>query len=157
MPVVAIHRLSGKMRALRPAPARDPALVAAYVATSYIVDTPSQRIALRIGQRNRLFERLLRRRRVRSWAFVSACNPASRRLSRWRNAARASLLVRVTKSCGLRILPGEGLADDPEWGGEASLLILGITPVRALRLARQFGQYAVVVGRPGAAPRLEWC
>ena len=145
------------MRALRPARVRDPALVAAYVATSYIVDTPSERIALRIGQRNRVFERLLRRRRVRSWAFVGACNPASRRLSRWRNAARAGLLVRVTKASGLRTLPGEGLADDPDWGGEASLLILGIAPVRALRLARQFGQYAVVVGRRGAAARLEWC
>jgi hypothetical protein len=145
------------MRVLRPAPARDPELVAAYVATSYIVDTPGQRIALRVGQRNRVFERLLRGRRVRSWAFVSACNPASRRLPRWRNAARASLLARVTKRYGLRILPGEGLANDSDWGGEASLLILGITPVRALRLARQFGQYAVVVGRSGALARLEWC
>jgi hypothetical protein len=145
------------MRALRAAPVRDPALVAAYAATSYIVDAPNQRIALRLGQRNRVFERLLRRRRVQSWAFVSACNPASRRLPRWRNAARASLLVRITKKYGLRILPGEGLADDPDWGGEASLLILGITPVRALRLARQFGQYAVVVGRRGDVARLEWC
>jgi hypothetical protein len=54
-------------------------------------------------------------------------------------------------------LPGEGVADDPDWGAEVSLLILGITPARALRLARQFGQYAVVVGRRGDPARLEWC
>ena len=141
----------------RPFLARDPALLAAYVATSYIVDTPNRRTVLRVGQRNRVFEHLLRRCRVRSWAFVSGCNPSSRRLSRWRNAARASRLARITKAWGLRTLPGEGVADDPDWGAEVSLLILGITPARALRLARQFGQYAVVVGRRGDLARLEWC
>ena len=144
-------------RALRPSLAHDPQLVAAYVATSYIVDTPNRRTVLRVGQRNRVFEHLLRRCRVRSWAFVSGCNPGSRRLSRWRNAARASRLVRTTKAWGLRTLPGEGVPDDPDWGAEVSLLILGITPARALRLARHFGQYAVVVGRRGDPARLEWC
>jgi hypothetical protein len=141
----------------RPSLAADRELVAAYVATSYIVDTPNGRTALRIGQTNREFERLLRRRRVRSWAFVSGCNAASRRMSRWRNAARSHRLVRITKAWGLRTLPGQGVADDTTWGSEVSLLILDIAPSRALRLARQFGQYAVVVGRRGAPARLEWC
>jgi Protein of unknown function (DUF3293) len=144
-------------RACRPSLARDPALVAEYVATSYIVYTPNRRTVLRVGQRNRVFERLLRRCRVRYWAFVSACNPGSRRLSCWRNAARASRLAGMTKAWRLRTLPGEGVADDPDWGAEVSLLILGIAPARALKLARQFGQHAVVVGRRGDPARLEWC
>ena len=144
-------------QARSPAFAHDPALVGAYIATSYVVKTPNGRTALRIGQSNPAFERLLRRWRVRSWAFVSGCNPASRRTSRWRNAARASRLVRITKAWRLRTLPGEGVADDPRWGVEVSLLVLGIAPASALRLGRQFGQYAVVVGRRGAKARLEWC
>ena len=36
-------------------------------------------------------------------------------------------------------------------------MILGIAPGSALRLARQFGQRAIVVGRRGTAPRLLWC
>ena len=67
--------------------------------------------------------------------------------------------MRITKAWGLRTLPGEGVADDPGWGAEVSLMILGITPAGALGLARQFGQRAVVVGRRGR-PRgcsgLEW-
>jgi hypothetical protein len=140
-----------------PALADSRALVGVYIATSYIVNTPNGRIALRIGQSNRAFERLLRRSRVHSWALVSGCNPASRRTSRWRNAARSSRLVRVAKAWGLRTFPGEGVPDDPNWGIEASLLVLGIEPARALRLARQFGQYAVVVGRRGGTAYLEWC
>jgi hypothetical protein len=144
-------------QARRPAFAHDPALVRAYIATSYVVSTPNGRTALRIGQSNPEFERFLRRWRVRSWAFVSGCNPASRRTARWRNVARASRLARITRAWGLRTFPGEGVADDPNWGVEVSLLILGIAPARALRLARQFGQYAVVVGRRGATAHLEWC
>jgi hypothetical protein len=58
-PVVAISWMNRMTRALRPSLARDPELVAAYVATSYIVDTPNRRTVLRVGQRNRVFEHLL--------------------------------------------------------------------------------------------------
>ena len=145
------------MNASRCAAARDPALVSAYLATSYRVDAPGGRIVLRIGQRSRPLERVLRRSRAQCWAYVTACNPASRSLSGWRNAARARRLARLAAAWGLRTLPGEGVGEDPAWGAEASLLVLGVAPARAIRLARQFGQYAIVVGRRGAAPRLEWC
>lgn len=132
-------------------------LRAAYLNTTYCVDCAQGRIALRIGQPNRALERLLRREQARRWAYVTACNPGSRRLSTWRNAARQRGLAQLVAAHGFIALRGAGVGDDPGWLPEASLMILEIAPGSALRLARQFGQRAIVVGRRGTAPRLLWC
>ena len=132
-------------------------LVPAYLSTTYRVDAPTGPIALRVGQRSAALDRLLKRRGLRVWAFVTACNPHSRRLPGWRNLARRRRLQALSGRLGLAALPGAGVGDDTEWPPEPSLLIMGIDRARACRLARLLGQNAIVAGRRGRAPELVWC
>jgi hypothetical protein len=108
---------------------------------------------LRIGERNGALDRLLHRHRRRDWAFITAWNPRSRRLPRWRNERRQRALARLLPLA----LLGAGIGDNASWAPEESLLVLGVTAGRARRLARQFGQNAIVAGCRGGLARLVWC
>jgi hypothetical protein len=132
-------------------------LTAAYRSTTYWVDTAAGAIALRVGRGSAALDRLLKRRGVRTWAFVTACNPRSRRLPAWRNFERQRRLERLSRRLGFAVLPGVGAGDDPAWAPEPSFLILGISRQRARRLARSLGQNAIVAGRRAAPPELVWC
>ena len=133
-------------------------LAAAYLSTTYWVDAPNnESIALRVGQPSRALDLLLKRHGLRVWAFVTACNPRSRRLPDWCNLARQRRLQALSRRLGFAALPGAGVGDDPAWPPEPSLLIVGIGRARARRLARLFGQNAIVAGRRGRAPELVWC
>lgn len=132
-------------------------LAAAYLTTTYRVDAPAGPIALRVGQGSRALDGLLRRRGRRTWAFVTACNPRSRRLPGWRNLERQRRLRTLVRQLRFPVLPGTGIGDDRLWPPEPSLLILGISRVRACRLAGLFGQNAIVVGRRARAAELAWC
>jgi hypothetical protein len=114
---------------------------------------PRGPIVLRVGQRNASLERLLHRRHARMWAFVTAWNPRSHRLSLWRNAARQRRLERLCTDT----VPGVGVGDDLAWPPEPSLLALGMAPGTAARLARMFGQNAILAGTRGRPARLVWC
>jgi hypothetical protein len=133
------------------------ALASAYLSTTYRVDTARGAVALRVGQHNAALERLLKRRGVRTWAFVTACNPRSAHLPRWRNLLRQHRLQTLARRLGYHMLPGAGVGEDPAWPSEPSFLILSIPRQRARRLARLFGQNAIVAGRRGAPPELVWC
>ena len=133
------------------------ALATAYLSTTYRVDTPGGAIALRIGQRSAALDRLLQQRGIRTWAFVTACNPHSARLPSWRNLARQRRLKALSRRLGRSTLPGASVGDDPTWPPEASILVLGVSPERARRVGRIFGQNAIVTGRRGALPELVWC
>ena len=52
------------------------------------------------------------------------------------------------------MITGEGVGEDPAWPPEASLLILGMRPGQAVKVGRQFGQLAVLVGRTGGPAHL---
>jgi Protein of unknown function (DUF3293) len=132
-------------------------LAAAYLSTTYRIDAPSGPIALRVGEGSGALDRLLKRRGVRIWAFVTACNPQSRRLPGWGNLARQRRLQALTRRLAFQTLPGAGVGDNPAWPAEPSLLIAGIRRARACRLARLFGQNAIVAGRRGKPPELVWC
>jgi hypothetical protein len=109
-------------------------------------------LVLRVGERNRSLDRLLYRYRQRDWAFITAWNPRSRPLPRWRNERRQRALAWLLPLA----LLGAGVGAGATWV-EESLLALGVTAGRARRLARQFGQNAVVAGRRGGPARLIWC
>jgi hypothetical protein len=132
-------------------------LSAAYQATTYRVDLPGGSLALRVGVRNAALERLLKKRAVRAWAFVTACNPRSTLLPAWRNRVRQHRLATLCRALGHSTLPGAGVGDDPAWVPEPSVLILGIGRRRACRLARLFDQHAIVAGQRGGVPELVWC
>lgn len=133
------------------------ALASAYLSTTYKVDAERNAIALRVGQHNAALDRLLKRRGVRTWAFVTACNPGSARWPDWRNLPRRRRLERLARRLGYLTLSGAGVGDDLGWPAEPSVLILHIPRQRARRLGRLFGQNAIVVGRRGGRPELVWC
>lgn len=128
-------------------------LESAYRATHYVVFASGAPIILRIGQRNRRFDRLLHRNHAREWAFMTAWNPRSSLLPTWRNAQRQRRLARLFP----RAIVGAGIGEDPHWPAEESLCVLGISTPHARRVARLFGQFAIVAGTRGVAPGLIWC
>jgi hypothetical protein len=124
-------------------------LEAAYRATDYRVDdAPGGPFVIRIGERcDRLADV--------DWAFVTACNPRSQRLSDEQNARRMTELETVVGGRWL-FYPGHGAGRDGRWPPEPSLLIVGIVESDAVELARRFGQNAFVAGRAGEPARLVW-
>jgi hypothetical protein len=135
---------------------RGSALRSAYVATAYEVHLPAGRVVIRVGQVCAELDSLLGSLGERHWAFVSAFNPRSRVLCEQENLARHENLARTVATSGLAAFEGEGRGDNRDWPAERSLLILGMPPDAALRLAVQFDQHAVVVGERGGAARLLW-
>lgn len=139
-----------------PARGRTPAREAAYRAAAYIVLLPgARRLTLRVGRCEPALDRLLARHALRDWAFLTAWNPQGAVLAPGRNAQRQRGLRRSLRGVRL-LLPGAGWADDATWC-EASLLAVPLSSSRAMRLGRQFGQLAVLVGTRGGSARLAWC
>ena len=88
------------------------------------------------------------------WAFLTAWNPGSRRLSRPENERRQQALVREL-SGRYRLFHGQGVGDD--WPAELSVLALGIPHGEALARGRAWGQLAVVLGNRGEPARVTAC
>lgn len=134
-----------------------PDLDAAYRATAYIVEMPGgERISLRCGEPSADLDRHLRNLDVVEWAFVTACNPRSKRLDDAVNALRMARLDEVLRDRGLPSLPGAGVADAGDWPAEPSRLVLGIGEADAIALGRLFEQNAILAGVRGHAARLVW-
>ena len=131
------------------------ALSRAYRDTTYRVYVPGQApLDLHAGQRCSELDRLLARLGARDWAFITAWNPASRRLPGWANARRQRLLLGLLR--GHLVLRGAGLPADAGWLPEESVFVANLPAGRARRLARCFGQNALLRGRRGRAAQLDW-
>lgn len=133
----------------------DPALEAAYRATDYRVDAPSGSFTIRIGECPVDLEELLFDEVELDWAYLTACNPGSVRLSAEANARRTDELRTVLRADWPRHYPGASVGHDGTWR-EPSFLVLGVTESDAVALARHFGQNAIVAGRVGEPARLVW-
>jgi hypothetical protein len=129
----------------------------AYRRTTYVAHTGNGDIRINPGRRSAALDGLLNERRLREWAYLTAYNPASRRLAEEENARRQRELVETVQGRGLAFLDGEGIGEDPQWPAEPSILVLGIRSDDARALGRQFGQLAIVVGRTGQPARLVAC
>lgn len=136
----------------------DERLAVAYRAAAYIVDAceSRQEFVIRCDQRSAAVDRLLERHGLCEWAFVTACNPRSKILPAAENAARMDLLHAAVRDRGHPCLPGSGEGHDGTWPAEPSLLVLGIPEADAIRLAAEFDQHAILVGRLGEPARLVW-
>lgn len=145
------------------AAAPDPALEAAYRATSYLVHLPGTgAVSIRVD--GPLPDRLTGLAGDAPWAFLTAWNPGSIPQSRPANeAAMASLQARLKITPGLRVFHGTGHTDrntgrpGAAWQPEPSLWVVGITEADALALAAEYGQRAIVVGEGTGPARLAWC
>ena len=131
-------------------------LDAVYRETTYRVEAPGRSLAIRLGEPAPALDSLLAAVGLTSWAFVSAANPHSRPASRADNErAHAALLAHVREG-GWPVFEGLGLPAAPGWAPERSLLVVGIAHRDALRLGREFGQNAILLGVAGAPAELAW-
>jgi len=134
----------------------DVALARLYEATDYEVREGTAPFTIRVGERSPEADAMLDARGLEAWAFVTAENPGSVRLSDPENAARRAALEAEVAALGISSLRGRGVARDGSWR-EASLLLLGVDAGAAVALARRHGQRAIVAGARGEAARLLWC
>lgn len=135
----------------------DDALLAAYRQTRFCVDTAQGRIVIRVGEPCAELDALLRGTGCERWAYITACNPGSVRLSDEENEARQRELEAAVRELGHSMLPGEGIGDDGTWPPEPSILVLGIDRAAAIQLGRRFGQWAIVGGELTGRAALVLC
>ena len=133
-----------------------PTREAAFLATTYRVETPGECFDLRIGQCHPAFDDFLRRQGVSCWGILTASNPGALPLSAAENLQRQAQLLARLDVLGWPSFAGCNVADDGDWPVEASRLILQIGEEDLRTLAREFAQLAGVYGRIGAAPALLW-
>ena len=110
--------------------------------------------ALRVDAPSAALAALHARERVRSSAFVTACNPLGRALGFRENARRHARLGRALGARGLARREGVGRHPTNGWPGEPSWLVLGVAPGAARALGRTLRQNALLLVGPDAVPRL---
>ncbi len=121
-------------------------LLRAYRDTAY----EAEGAIARIGRRGPGVDALLRRLGGRHGAFVTACNPLSRRMpAGWNRRAMQRLREQARR---LRHAEGHGIGR----GWREHHLLLAAHPRRAAMLARRFRQRAIVVLARGCPARLVW-
>jgi hypothetical protein len=126
-----------------------PELLRAFLRTDYRVDGPLGEIVIRIGE-------FCPHIPAEKWAYLTACNPRSERLSDEENRRRTAELEAKLRDQGFAFWPGESIAWDGSWPAEPSYLVLGISRDAARRLGQQLGQWAIVVGGRGRPAELLW-
>lgn len=136
-------------------------LLKAYEAAEYVVDPfgdESVLIVLDVGEPAPELDLLLQDedRGRESWAFVTAFNPGSERLADEVNREAQGRLLRGLEAEGRRYWPGWGQSPDGRWR-EESVLIRGMSRKEAVRLGRELGQVAVLVGEVGGLAELVLC
>lgn len=148
---MASMKRPGTRRGRRPARATI-ALAQAYLGARYQIDTRPP-VILRIGQPQPALRALAQ---ASGSVFLTACNPRSRRLSVRINARRMRELQRMLARRGCTWLPGHGLDAAGQWPDEPSLWVPDLPLAAGLRLARRFGQNALVWCGPDTVAHLVW-
>jgi hypothetical protein len=149
------HECQGsKMESQMNTPAQ---LFEAYRQTSFLAETPTGTVCIRIGHVEAALEDLLEREGAKCWAYVTAWNPGSTSLSDEENRVRESELENEVRQAGYAFCTGQGVGADGSWKPEPSLLILGVQENEAKELGRKYGQLAIVTGCKGSPAKLMPC
>lgn len=126
-------------------------LIRAYRETEYrVMGTPQ--LILRVGQHSRELGSLMKTHKVRSCAFITACNPRSKLLDAATNALRQESLAADLKTGGFAFREGVGMHPSNNWPGEPSFLVLGISEQHAVTLAIRYEQNAIIWANHRAVP-----
>lgn len=132
------------------------ALMPAFLATSYRVDTPAGSFDLRIGFVNPGFDGWLRSQGAVRWGIVTPDNPAAQRIGETLNRERRHRFGMLVAARGWGHFDTCHRADAGDWPDETGYLLLDAGEQALRALAGEFGQYAFVAGEAGLAPRLVW-
>ncbi len=135
----------------------DDALLAAYRRTRFCADTVQGRVVIRVGETCPQLDALLCATGCARWAYLTAFNPGSVRLTDDQNHARQRELEDAVRQLQHLMFLGEGIGDDGTWPPEPSILVLGIEREAAVQLGRQFHQSAIVCGERGGPAALILC
>ena len=128
----------------------DKFLLDAYKSTTYQVIDP--KISLRIGEASKELDLLLGELNVSSFCFITAYNPFSKELSYTENSKRQVLLAEDLRS--YKFFKGVGIPSDKAWSPEPSFLVVGISKVYSIELAKKYEQNAIVLGSIGQEAEL---
>lgn len=131
-------------------------LIESYRNTTYRVTGVEPAIDIRVSKPCPALDRLLAKRGVTTWAFITAWNPMSQPLPPEENRERALRLEAELAAC-YAVIAALGVGDAGDWAPEESLLVLGIAQADAVEAARRFGQRAIVAGERGGVARLVEC
>jgi uncharacterized protein DUF3293 len=130
------------------------ALWSAYRNTVYTAVVSGRRLHIRVDQTSPGLDAELMHRRVTTWAFITAWNPRSQRLSSRENEGHQLDPNTNYYDPVSRSRKGEGKALDAASAAEASLLVFGIDEASARVSAESHGQLAIVVGKRHGSARL---
>jgi hypothetical protein len=132
----------------------DPALLAAYAATHYVVKGSEPSFVLHVGQSSAELQVLQQQHGVACSSFLTAWNPGSRRRANEINEAAQAELEATLREAGFPLFAGIGMDPGGDWPGEPSVLVLGIGREHAERLGRQYGQNAILWIAADAVPEM---
>ncbi len=138
----------------------DPALAEAYRRTAYLIDAGPARFEIRHGRHHPGWDAFISREApgLTDWAMITAWNPRSERpADEAQNREAHARLERALRAAGARVFSGEGRGDDGTWPAEPTWTAVGLSREEALRLGRDFGQHAIVVGHVGGPARIVLC
>lgn len=130
-------------------------LAAAFAATTYRAFLPGGPVDLRIGEDSPQLGAWLVAEGWAAWALLTAWNPGGERRDDAANVARQSALEVKLLEMDYEPFAGENLADAGDWPAEDACFVPGLPRDRALVLAREFGQAAILWG-DSAIPQLVW-
>jgi hypothetical protein len=125
-----------------------------YQHTTYRVTSVTPAIDIRIGEPCLALDALLDKHAARSWAFITAWNPGSKKLDAGENQKRQAALEAEVKQGGCIFYRGAGVPDEKNWDPEESILIVGINSADAVKLGKKYAQAAIVAGGRDAPAEL---
>jgi len=140
------------MQNLARTPDRIDALVAAFTAAEYAVDGPDNTIVIRVGEATPVLDQLLN---DSPWAVITAHNPDGRLCAAGTNATAQRSLEESLRELQPAVLLSVSNRDpEGRWPDEPAWLFTLQSLSQADRLARRFGQRAILSGLPGAPAQL---
>jgi hypothetical protein len=120
-------------------------LLEAYKHTDYFFLSPEgEKIRITIDQNNESFRRFLEKKKISTWAYITAVNPFSLNLAEQENKKLMDDLREALNE--YKIFEGEGCGRDGNWPPEQSYFIAGIPEGEAIQIGRQFLQNAILTG-----------
>ena len=131
---------------------------AAYRKTQYIVHLKSGVVSIVPEKLNlRCLRRLRLKANIRShWVILTPCNPRSKIIPESWNKLRVNKLINIVKVYGYPMFHTVNRDQAGLWPDETGVLIVGIPLPHAIRLAKRFGQNALLAGTSAGPPRLIW-
>lgn len=130
----------------------DQRLVEAYLRTVYSLPD----FDVTVGRNHCAFEKWLGEQGVKTFAFITASNPASRILSGSENTQKNKDLEADLQKVSRIVLPARHIALAGNWPPEESFWAGSISDENAILLGRKYGQNAIVRWKKGGVPELWW-